>query len=139
MELLQWPVALMHYCILHCAEIIIKIQIFQHITVLFISRLCAPRDSIQTKFIAFKIVNSIRGSALQKLLFSLQSEDLKKKLLLHTNVRWLSWRRFLLRFLKLLDDIRNFLAEKAESYPQLSNKVWLINLSFLADFTAKLI
>ena len=37
-----------------------------------------------------------------------------------------------------MDDIRNLLAEKEESYPQLSNKVWLINLSFLADFTAKL-
>ena len=37
---------------------------------------------------------------------------------------------FLLRFLELLEDIRNFLAEKEESYSQLNNKVWLINLSW---------
>ena len=100
--------------------------------------MCSKRlNTDEVMDIAFKIVNSIRVSALQIRLFRLQSEYLKKVLLLYTNVRWLSRSRFLLRFLKLWNDIRNFLAEKEESYPQLSNKVWLINLSFLADFTAK--
>lgn len=101
--------------------------------------LCSKRlNTHDVMEIAFKIVNSIRGSALQRRLFRLQSEDPKKELLLHTNVRWLSRSKFLMRFVDLLDEIKNFLAEKKESYPELTNKVWLINLCFLADFSAKL-
>lgn len=56
----------------------------------------------------FKIVNSIRGSALQRILFREQLGNDNKELLLHTNVRWLSRCRFLCRFLELIDDIKIF-------------------------------
>ena len=45
--------------------------------------LCSKRlNTNEVMNIAFKIVNSIRGSALQRRLFRLQSQDLKKELLL---------------------------------------------------------
>lgn len=86
----------------------------------------------------FKIVNSIRGSALQRRLFRFENEDNDKELLLHTNVRWLSRSRFLMRFLELLEDVKSFLSERGDSYPQLTNKEWLLDISFLADFSSKL-
>lgn len=86
----------------------------------------------------FKIVNSIRGSALQRRLFREQLGNDNKELLLHTNVRWLSRCRFLCRFLELIDDIKIFLDNKGDNYPELINKEWLLNLCFLADFSGKL-
>lgn len=53
--------------------------------------------------IAFKIVNSIRGSSLKRRLFQMQYEG-QHELLLHTNLRWLivSRGKFLQRFRDLL-------------------------------------
>lgn len=87
----------------------------------------------------FKIVNSIRGKALQRRLFKLKSNnDEEKELLLYNNVRWLSRSKFLERFLLLIDDVRNFVCQKGDHYSELSDKKWLLDLSFLVDFCKKL-
>ncbi|GLV34043.1 hypothetical protein CBL_05063 [Carabus blaptoides fortunei] len=54
-------------------------------------------------------------------LFRLENDDNDKELLLHTNVRWLIRSRFLMRFLELPEDVKSFLSERGDSYPQLTN------------------
>lgn len=92
--------------------------------------------------IAFKISNSIRAKSLQRRLFKLQIEEsdneVPSELLMHTDVRWLSRGKFLQRFRDLIDEIRQFLAEKGDNYDQLHDDVWLLDLAFLTDITAKL-
>ena len=86
--------------------------------------------------IAFKIVNSIRGSSLKRRLFHLQLDKGQPELLLHTDVRWLSRGKFLQRFRDLLPELRTFLQEQDGQYDILNDEAWLIDLAFLADFTS---
>lgn len=92
--------------------------------------------------VAFKISNSIRAKSLQRRLFKLQIEesdnDVHSELLMHTDVRWLSRGNFLQRFRELIDEIRQFLAERGDDYKQLEDDVWLLDLAFLTDITSKL-
>ena len=87
---------------------------------------------------AFKIVNSIRARSLQRRQFRAlleQCEIENTELLLHTDVRFLSRAAFLKRFRDLLPEIKQFLNEREEFYPELEDKSWLINLAFLCDIT----
>lgn len=68
----------------------------------------------------------------------MELEEGQPQLLLHTDVRWLSRGKFLQRFRTLLDEIANFLHQRNEVCPQLSDADWLCDLAFLVDFTAKL-
>ncbi len=88
--------------------------------------------------IAFKIVNSIRGSALKRRLFQLQLDEGQPELLLHTDVRWLSRSKFLQRFRDLLTEIKKFLEEQDQECANLNDETWLSDLAFLTDFTSKL-
>ena len=88
--------------------------------------------------IVFKIVNSIRGKALQRRLFNLTLEEEKPQLVLYTKVRWLSRSKFLQRFRDLLNEIRLFLRERGDDYQSLEDEQWLCDLAFLADFTGTL-
>ncbi|KAL1492435.1 hypothetical protein ABEB36_010687 [Hypothenemus hampei] len=91
--------------------------------------------------VAFKIVNSIRGSSLQRRKFRALLEECESdlgELLLHTDVRWLSRAKFLKRFLDLLPEIKEFMATTNKSYPQLEDNKWVLDLAFLSDITAKL-
>ena len=88
--------------------------------------------------IIFKIVNSIRGKALQRRLFNLTLEEEKPQLVLYTEVRWLSRSKFLQRFRDLLNEIRLFLRERGDDYQSLEDEQWLCDLAFLADFTGTL-
>jgi len=117
----KYPTFLTYHCIIH--------QLV----------LCSKRLNTKNVMdITFKIVNSIRGKALQRRLFKLQIENEDKELLLFNNVRWLSTSQFLSRFLLLIDEIRNFLHDIGDIYPQLQDPIWLMDLSFLADFCTKL-
>lgn len=102
--------------------------------------LCSKRlNTADVMNSTFKIVNSIRGKALQRRLFKLKSDnDEEKELLLYNNVRWPSRSQFLERFLLLIDDVRNFVCQKGDHYSELSDKKWLLDLSFLVDFCKKL-
>ena len=85
--------------------------------------------------IAFKIVNSIRGSSLKRRFFKLQLEEDQPELLLHTDVRWLSRSEFLQRFRDLLLEIIDFLGEEDSYYQTLNDQNCLNDMSFLTDFT----
>lgn len=98
-------------------------------------------DSRHVMNVAFKIVNSIRAKSLQRRQFRALLEECEAdhgELLLHTDVRWLSRARFLKRFRELLSEIKQFLRTKEETYPQLEDRRWLLDLAFLCDITEKL-
>lgn len=75
--------------------------------------------------IAFKIVNSIRGSSLKRRLLQLQLDEGQPELLLHTDVRWLNRDKFLQRFRGLLPEIIEFLNEQGKKYEYLNDKIWV--------------
>lgn len=58
--------------------------------------------------------------------------------LLHTDVRWLSRATFLARFRELLPQISSYLKSKGDSYPQLNDQEWLLDLAFFCDITKQL-
>ncbi|XP_076314661.1 general transcription factor II-I repeat domain-containing protein 2A-like [Tachypleus tridentatus] len=55
-------------------------------------------------------------------------------LIMYNNVRWLSRGRFLERFIACLNEIRFFMHEKGQDFPQLTDVAWLNNLMFFTDF-----
>uniref|UniRef100_G3PJM4 Uncharacterized protein n=1 Tax=Gasterosteus aculeatus TaxID=69293 RepID=G3PJM4_GASAC len=59
-------------------------------------------------------------------------------LLLHTEIRWLSKGRVLLRFLSLLGEIKEFKQSKGEDVSLLEDTEWTLDLAFLTDITGKL-
>lgn len=120
----EFPRFAHYHCIIHQEALCAKTLRFEHVmkTVL-------------------KIVNSIRAASMQHRLFRqlLQDEDAEyADLLLHTEVRWLSRGKVLVRFLSLINEIKLFLASRNEEYPQLTDPSWLADLGFLTDITVKL-
>nr|XP_039268866.1 general transcription factor II-I repeat domain-containing protein 2A-like [Styela clava] len=102
--------------------------------------LCAKAlQSLQNVLIVVtKTVNYIAARALNKRMFA----ELRKScdseysgLLMYNNVRWLSCGNVLQRFVVLLKEVKSFLVEKNETYPELSEATWLNDLHFFADFT----
>lgn len=84
-----------------------------------------------------KVVNSIKGKALQTRLFRIICEDmgsLHKNLLYHTEVRWLSKGNVLTRVLELKAELLLFLQDHKSEYANyFCDPVWLLKLAFLAD------
>ncbi|GFX29123.1 general transcription factor II-I repeat domain-containing protein 2A [Trichonephila clavipes] len=91
--------------------------------------------------ICMKIVNSIRGRSLKRRIFRAQLEENESdygELLYHADVRWLSRSIFLQRFRDLLQKVKDFLESKDETYIELSDKIWLMDLAFVVDITSHL-
>ena len=90
--------------------------------------------------ISMKIVCSVRARSLQRRLFRAHLEEAEVEhidLLLYTDVRWLSRRRFLERFRELLPEIKELLKQfKDAEYAQLEDEQLLLHLAFLTDLTA---
>ncbi|KAM5138157.1 general transcription factor II-I repeat domain-containing protein 2A-like [Mantella aurantiaca] len=85
-----------------------------------------------------KMVNYIMAHALNFRQFQALLEEVQAQyncLLMYNNVRWLSRGRVLERFVACLDEIRLFMNEKRQEYPQLTDMAWLTNLMFFTDFT----
>ncbi|XP_013358565.1 PREDICTED: general transcription factor II-I repeat domain-containing protein 2A-like isoform X1 [Chinchilla lanigera] len=85
-----------------------------------------------------KMVNYIMARArnfrqFQALLDEVQTQY--NALLMYNKVQWLSRGRVLERFVACLDEIRLFMNEKGQDYPQLTDMAWLNNLMFFTDFT----
>ncbi|XP_075215261.1 general transcription factor II-I repeat domain-containing protein 2A-like [Lycorma delicatula] len=90
---------------------------------------------------AFKIVNSIRSKSLSRRQFRAllnECDEEHNELLLHTDVRWLSYATFLARFRELLPQITSYLQSKGDSYPQLNDQEWLLDIAFFCDVSEKL-
>ncbi|QQP54701.1 Uncharacterized protein FKW44_007616, partial [Caligus rogercresseyi] len=88
-----------------------------------------------------RIINSIRFKAKQHRSFKVLLEELSaeyRDLLLHTDIRWLSRGRILLRFLSLLSEIKDFMKSRDEDTSMLEDTAWLLDLAFLTDITGKL-
>jgi hypothetical protein len=86
-----------------------------------------------------KIVNFISARALNNRQFSKMLQEVGSQyggLLRYNNVRWLSCGQVLQRFVELLDEIRFFITEKQQEFPELTDAIWLCDLMFFRDFTA---
>jgi hypothetical protein len=119
-----FPSFISYHCIIHQEALCCKVLKFKHVM-----------------DIVTKTINSIRTSSLQHRLFKalVEAADTKDKdLLLHAEVRWLSRGKVLLRFVSLLDEMKEFLRSKNEDIKELNQRSWLIDLGFLSDITQKL-
>ncbi|XP_042891739.1 general transcription factor II-I repeat domain-containing protein 2A-like [Penaeus japonicus] len=56
----------------------------------------------------------------------------------HSSVRWFSCGKVLERFVECFDEIKIFLSEKAQDYPELEDRDWIVKLMFLSDITKHL-
>ena len=94
--------------------------------------------------VVVKCVNDIRAAALKRREFRQllnEVDEVYGKLLLHTEVRWLSRGKVLARFLTVKDHVHNFLCEKKmlpEKRQKLKDPSWLNDLAFLTDISGQL-
>ncbi|CAI6370858.1 unnamed protein product [Macrosiphum euphorbiae] len=103
--------------------------------------LCA-KDSLQSlqnvMEVVTKVVNFITSRALNNRQFTKLLDEVESRypgLLMYNSVRWLSRGQVLHRFVELLEEIRLFLFEKSQDYPELKDLNWLNDLMFFTDFT----
>lgn len=91
---------------------------------------------------AVKIINYIKSRPLQSRLFKILCADMGSEhscLLLHTEVRWLSRGKILVRLFELRDEVRAFLMDSASQWrDQMSDEIWLYHLAYLSDIFTKL-
>jgi hypothetical protein len=88
-----------------------------------------------------KIMNSIRSVSLKHRLFKALLEGVESEhsdLILHTEILWLSMGKVVSRFLELTPQIQEILESRNETYEQLTDPCWLLDLAFLTDLTLKL-
>lgn len=103
--------------------------------------LCA-KDSLKSlqnvMEVVTKVVNFITSRALNNRQFTKLLDEVESQyagLLMYNSVRWLSRGQVLHRFVELLEEIRLFLFEKSQDYPELKDLNWLNDLMFFTDFT----
>ena len=83
-----------------------------------------------------KIVNKIKGKALNTRLFIALCEEMGSehtKLLVHTEVRWLSRGKVLTRLFELRDEVMLLMHHSDELYYRMHDFQWLAKLAYLAD------
>lgn len=120
----DFPKCLHYHCIIHQQALCAKVIGFEH---------------VMTPVV--KIINNIRSKAKQYRIFKVLLEEMSAEygdLLLHTEIRWLSRGRVLLRFLSLLGEIKEFKQSKGEDVSLLEDTEWTLDLAFLTDITGKL-
>ncbi|XP_040297400.1 general transcription factor II-I repeat domain-containing protein 2-like [Bufo bufo] len=118
-----------------------KHEVIQFHCIIHQEALCARESSNKFDDVlqdVTKMVNYIMARALNCRQFQALLEEVQAQynyLLMYNNVRWLSRGRVLERFVACLDEIRLFMNEKEQEYPQLTDMAWLTNLMFFTDFT----
>lgn len=89
-----------------------------------------------------KIINFIKSRPLNMRLFKTLCDDMGSmhtSLLLHTEVRWLSRGKILLRLFELRSEVRAFFMDHPfDLANRLTQKEWLFRLSYLTDIFSKL-
>ncbi|XP_068203764.1 zinc finger BED domain-containing protein 5-like [Palaemon carinicauda] len=90
---------------------------------------------------AVKIVNFIKGKALNTRLFTVLCEEMGSehtKLLYHTEVRWLTRGKVLSRLFELREEVQIFLYERHDLYNRMHDTQWLTKLAYLSDIFSTL-
>ncbi|XP_075058530.1 zinc finger BED domain-containing protein 5-like [Mixophyes fleayi] len=107
--------------------------------------LCAKMSNSELNSVmdtVVKIVNFIIArSSLPHRQFKLLLEELDnayKDIPLHSNVRWLSRGKVLNRFVSCIEEIKTFMIEKDQNFPEPTDSEWLCKLMFLTDITSQL-
>ncbi|CAB4064072.1 unnamed protein product [Lepeophtheirus salmonis] len=121
---LDFPKIVNYHCITHQQAICAKVMGFDHVMTLVI-----------------KIINSICAKAKLERIFKLLLQELSAEhsdLLLHTEVKWLTQGKILIRFFSLLNEIKAFMESREEYTTLLSNAGWLLDLPFLTDMPENL-
>ena len=106
-----------------------------------------PREALAAKTLqssfkdvldnVIKVVNLIKARALKSRMFTIMCNDMgakHDKLLLHTEMRWLSRGKVLFRLFELRAEVRLFLIDMNSPFQNLfCDDVWLSKLAYLAD------
>ena len=90
---------------------------------------------------AVKIVNFIKGKALNTRLFTALCEEMGSehtKLLYHTEIRWLTRGKVLSRLFELREEVQIFLYERHDLYNRMHDTQWLTKLAYLSDIFSTL-
>uniref|UniRef100_A0ABM5FF41 General transcription factor II-I repeat domain-containing protein 2A-like n=1 Tax=Pogona vitticeps TaxID=103695 RepID=A0ABM5FF41_9SAUR len=87
-----------------------------------------------TEMVNYIMAHALHFGQFQALIDEVQTQY--NSLLMCNNIRWLGRGRVLERFVACLDEIRLFMTEKEQEYPQLTDTAWLTDLMFFTDFTA---
>lgn len=90
-----------------------------------------------TKVVNFLLANSSLTDR-QFQAFLEEVDSAYKDTPLHSSVRWLSCGKVLERFVECFDEIKIFLSEKDQDYPELEDRDWIVKLLFLSDITKHL-
>ena len=98
-------------------------------------KMCPELNSVLTDVV--KVINYIKAHALNSRLFEQLCEEMDaehKRLLLHTEMRWLSRGKSLTRVFELREPLQRFLSEKKSPLAaHFSDKVWVAILAYLCD------
>ena len=98
-------------------------------------KMCPELNSVLTDVV--KVINYIKAHALSSRLFEQLCEEMNaehKRLLLHTEIRWLSRGKSLTRVFELREPLQRFLSEKKSPLAaHFSDKVWVAILAYLCD------
>ncbi|XP_070622950.1 general transcription factor II-I repeat domain-containing protein 2A-like [Erythrolamprus reginae] len=119
----------------------IKHQVIQFHCIIHQEALCDRESSKKfdnvlkdvTIMVNYMMAHALNFPQFQALLEEVQAQY--NCLLMCNKVQWLSRGRVLERFVACLDEIRLFMNEKGQEYPQLTDMAWLTNLMFFTDFT----
>ncbi|XP_029638825.1 protein FAM200B-like [Octopus sinensis] len=87
---------------------------------------------------AIKVVNFVKGGALNSRLFKLLSKDMESEheaLLFHTNIQWLSKGNMLGRLYELREEVAIFLdlQQKADLHDKFQSEGFQLSLAYLVD------
>lgn len=125
-EKIGHPILKLH-CIIHQENLCAKISSFVLNKVM----------TTVTKIVNFLVAHSSLTHR-QFQAFLEEVDSVYKDIPLHCSVRWLSCGKVLERFVGCFDEIKVFLSEKGQDYPELEDGDWIVKLMFLSDITKHL-
>ena len=125
-EKIGHPILKLH-CIIHQENLCAKISSFVLNKVM----------TTVTKIVNFLVAHSSLTHR-QFQVFLEEVDSVYKDIPLHCSVRWLSCGKVLERFVGCFDEIKVFLSEKGQDYPELEDGDWIVKLMFLSDITKHL-
>ncbi|XP_064083014.1 general transcription factor II-I repeat domain-containing protein 2B-like [Macrobrachium nipponense] len=125
-EKIGHPILKLH-CIIHQENLCAKISSFVLKKVM----------TTVTKIVNFVVAHSPLTHR-QFQAFLEEVDSVYKDIPLHSSVRWLSCGKVLGRFVGCFDEIKVFLSEKGQDYPELEDGDWIVKLMFLSDITKHL-